>query len=255
MARHGVPGQELHTAWLLRPYVEQDLIPDFERMTFAARRAAVERERNAQLLKLQRRKGSHAAFRQARKNYAKSAAYIHLTQIQRLRLAEDIASTVGNWGFARLFAECIDKLHHDPIRHSRSIEEQALEQVISRFERYLDNISSGQSQNAYGLTVHDKNQTVARKHTEMMRYFHQSGTLWTKVNNIIETPMFVDSSLTSMVQIADLCAYALRRFVENGEVNLFLRVFPRADRMGVKTVGVRHFSQMNCACQICGSHG
>jgi Protein of unknown function (DUF3800) len=132
MARHGVPGQELHTAWLLRPYVEQELIPAFENMTFAARRSAVERERNAQLLKLQRRKGSHAAFRQARKNYQKSAAYIHLTRTQRLHLAEDIADAVGNWGFARLFAECIGKLHHDPVRHTRSIEEQALEQVISR---------------------------------------------------------------------------------------------------------------------------
>ena len=29
--------------------------------------------------------------------------------------------------------------------------------------------------------------------------------------------MFVDSQMTSMVQLADLCAYAIRRYLENPE--------------------------------------
>ncbi len=221
----------------------------------SCRRRAARFGRNTHLLKLQQRKGGHKAYRQARKNYEKSEAYIHLTKHERLTLAEDVADTVGSWGFARLFAECIDKLHFDPNRSSRTVEEQAFEQVISRFERYLNNINSGQSQKTYGLTVHDNNETVSRKHTSLMRHFHQRGTLWTSVNDIIETPMFVDSSLTSMVQVADLCAYSLRRFVENGEENLFRRIFSRADRFGGNTVGVRHFSARNCVCQICQSHG
>ncbi|MGO9238948.1 MAG: DUF3800 domain-containing protein [Methylocella sp.] len=255
MTRYDLAQHELHTAWLLRPYLEQDNIPGFENLGRAARRTAVERARNTHLLKLQQRKGGHKAYRQARKNYEKSEAYIHLTKHERLTLAEDVADTVGSWGFARLFAECIDKLHFDPNRSSRTVEEQAFEQVISRFERYLNNINSGQSQKTYGLTVHDNNETVSRKHTSLMRHFHQRGTLWTSVNDIIETPMFVDSSLTSMVQVADLCAYSLRRFVENGEENLFRRIFSRADRFGGNTVGVRHFSARNCVCQICQSHG
>jgi len=54
-----------------------------------------------------------------------------------------------------------------------------------------------------------------------MKQFHQKGTLWTRINNIIETPLFVESQLTSMIQIADVCAYALRRYLENGEEELF----------------------------------
>jgi hypothetical protein len=86
-----------------------------------------------------------------------------------------------------------------------------------------------------------------------MRGFHFKGTLWTTIKHIIETPLFVDSSLTSMVQVSDLCAYALRRYLENHEDELFDTVFKRADRKGALTVGVRHFSG-SCTCKICDSH-
>ena len=102
--------------------------------------------------------------------------------------------------------------------------------------------------------MHDYNETVARRHTRMMRSFHAAGTLWTSVDCIIETPMFVDSELTRMVQIADLCAYGLRRYLENGETDLFRPVFERADRIGDVAVGVRHFSQPSCDCAICRAH-
>ena len=35
--------------------------------------------------------------------------------------------------------------------------------------------------------------------------------VYKRQHHIIETPLFVDSTLTGMVQIADLCAYALKR--------------------------------------------
>ena len=53
-----------------------------------------------------------------------------------------------------------------------------------------------------------------------MKRFHQQGTLWTEIKHIIETPLFVDSQLTSLVQIADPCAYSLRRYLENSETEL-----------------------------------
>ena len=138
---------------------------------------------------------------------------------------------------------------------TRTIEEQAFEQVVSRFERYLTNISTGASEKVYGLLIHDNNQTVERKHTRLMRHFHQHGTPWARLDHIIETPLFVNSSLTSMVQMADLCSYALRRFVENQETDFFARIFQRADRAGGGyTVGVRHFAGLSCRCQICVSH-
>jgi Protein of unknown function (DUF3800) len=248
LARYGLGGKELHTAWLLRPYLEQSRIPNFERLDWAARRAAVEVERNRYLLRLQVAKRSQT-YRQAKKTYAHTQSYTHLTLDERRALVREVADSVSNWGYARLFAECIDKIHFDPTRTGRTIDEQAFEQVVSRFEQYLENTGGN-----YGLLVHDNNETVARKHTNLMRHFHQQGTLWTSIDRIIETPLFVDSSLTSMVQVADLCSYALRRYLENTETDLFRKIFTRADRVGATVVGVRHFSDFTCECEICQGH-
>ena len=125
--------------------------------------------------------------------------------------------------------------------------------MVSRFERYLESIEEGHNK-IYGLLIHDNNETVAKKHTLLMRDYHHSGTLWTKLNHIIETPLFVDSQLTSLVQVADLCAYAIRRYLENNDSELFEYIFKRADRKSGITVGIRHFASSSCKCKICAAH-
>jgi hypothetical protein len=215
MARYGLAGEELHTAWILRTYLEQSRTADFEALDWDARRAAVERQRNAYLLHLQKT-NQNKSYRQVKKNFAHTRPYIHLTLHERRAVVRDIADCVSNWGYARLFAECIDKIHFDPTRTGRTIDEQAFEQIVSRFEQYLVNTDETRGQRNFGLLVHDANETIARKHTQLMRHFHEQGTLWTRIERIIETPLFVNSSLTSMVQIADLCSYALRRYLERG---------------------------------------
>ncbi len=255
LERHGLADAELHTAWMSRKYLEQSRIPGFERLGPAARRREVNRLRNSELSRLG---GAANDIRRnrARKLHRNTEPYAHLTWDERRQALLDVAKTVSNWGFARLFAECVDKAHFDPARSPRSIDEQAFEQVVSRFGRFLQNMSQRAQgiQRNHGLLVHDSNQTVARKHTRMMRSFHAAGTIWTSVDCIIETPMFVDSELTRMIQIADLCAYALRRYLENGETRLFQSIFSRADRAGGVAVGVRHFSPPGCDCAICEAH-
>ncbi len=246
--QYGLENAEIHVAWILRPYQEQNRIPNFSSLNHKQRRSAVESIRKAELLRLQRAKNS-TQYRQTRKNYRHTESYIHLTYDERRALVKEFAQCVSNWSFARLFAECIDKIYFDPNRAGKTVDEQSFEQVVSRFEQYLQNMQS-----SYGLLIHDNNETVAKKHTELMKRFHRDGTLWTTVKNIVETPMFVDSQLTSMVQIADLCAYALRRYLENNEDELFDLVFQRADRKGKVAVGVRHFAQKTCPCKICSAH-
>jgi hypothetical protein len=253
LARYDLEEEEFHTAWLLRKYFEQSQIPNFAGLDRAARRSAVQRKRTTELLRLQRLPHP-GAYRQAKKTYKHTDPYIHLTFAERLSAVQDVADTVAGWGFARLFAECIDKRHFDPKRTGRTVDEQAFEQIVTRFDRYLTNTQEPNAPRNFGLLVHDNNATVAKKHTELMRRFHQQGTLWRQINGIIETPLFVDSRLTRLVQVADLCAYSLRRFVENGEMNLFKRIFARADHVGPRTVGVRHFSGLGCNCVICDAH-
>ena len=63
----------------------------------------------------------------------------------------------------------------------------------------------------------------------------------------------------SMVQISDLCSYALRRYLENKEDALFDSIFVRADKLAEKpgkpeaVIGVRHFTPAGCKCKICSA--
>lgn len=249
--RFSLDGSEIHTAWLLRSYQEQSLVPKFDSLGYDARRLEVTRLRNKRLLEAQKIGGKK--YRQLKKNFAQTNAYIHLTRDERREFVRAVACCVRDWGFARLFAESIDKLHHDSNKHGRTIEAQGFEQVVSRFEHFLRATERPGARN-YGLLIHDNNETVAHKHTQMMLDFHRRGTLWTRISSIIETPLFVDSRLTSMVQIADLCSYALRRYHENGETDLFDPVFQRGDRRNHAVVGIRHFSATTCSCTVCELH-
>ena len=252
-ARYALREAEIHTAWLLRKYREQAQITNFDSLDYHQRRYEVDKIRKAELLRLQRT-GNPKHYRQTRKNYRKTESYFHLSYDERVSFVREIAQCVSGWGYARLFAECVDKVHFNPARTPLTIDEQAFEQIVSRYEQYLEITGTNSSAQNFGLLIHDNNETVSRKHTELMKRFFQRGTLWTEVQNIIETPLFVDSQLTSMVQIADLCSYALRRYLENGEEVLFDLVFERADRKDDIVVGVRHFTNLSCACKICQAH-
>ncbi|MCK4274349.1 MAG: DUF3800 domain-containing protein [Dehalococcoidales bacterium] len=243
---------EIHVAWILRPYLEQNKISNFENLDYSQRRSRVQQLRKTELLRLQKVKPIKH-YRQTKKNYRQTEAYIHLSYQQRRDFIKEIAVCVSRWRFARLFAECIDKVYFDPSRRGQTIDEQSFEQVVSRFEHYLQIINRDQPERRCGLLIHDNNPTVAKKHTDLMKQFYKKGTMWTDVKSIIETPLFVDSQLTSMVQIADLCCYSIRRYLENNEDELFDLVFVRADRHRGTVVGVRHCSDPTCRCTICGS--
>ncbi|MEW6663897.1 MAG: DUF3800 domain-containing protein [Thermodesulfobacteriota bacterium] len=252
--RYNLESAEIHVAWILRSYQEQSKVPDFERMNYFQRRYEVDKLRKATILRLQA-SPNKKLYKQTKKSFEKTQPYIHLTRKERASFIEDLAKTVGDWGFARLFGECIDKIHFDPLRAPKSLDEQALEQIVTRFEFFLKNKERDQGERKpYGILIHDNNETSAKRHTELMKSFHRTGTFWTQLDHIIETPLFVSSELTSMVQIADLCAYALRRYLENGETTLLTHLFKRADRKGDVVVGVRHFTASNCSCMICASH-
>jgi hypothetical protein len=250
--RYSLEDTEIHTAWLLRDYREQRSIPNFSSLGYSQRRTEVTRFRNAKILHLQKH-ASSKAYNQVKKNFRQTDPYIHLTRKERRDFIRSVARCVGGWGFARLFAECLDKIYFDPTKHHYTVvDEVAFDQLVSRFEQFL-RIAASELRN-FGLLIHDNNQTIAKKHTELMQSFYRQGTLWTKIDHIIETPLFVDSSLTGMVQIADLCAYALRRYLENDEADLFESIFQRADRRDEVVVGVRHFTKQPCSCKICEAH-
>lgn len=252
----GLQEAELHTAWLLREYPEQDQIQGFEDLDWAERRRKIKALRDQKLIDLQN-SNSTKKLREKRKLFAKTNSYIHLTIQERRAFITAVAEKIGSWGYARIFAECINKVHFSPADPNLTPTKQAFEQLISRFETYLTatGATGVTGQKTYGLVIHDNNETVAKKHTELMKRFHREGTLFTNVRSIIETPLFVNSELTSIIQLADLCSYVFRRYLENGEDELLHHIFPRIHRRNGVIVGIRHYTPTGCTCRICEERG
>lgn len=248
-AKYGLADAEIHTGWIKRSYLEQSKIDGFDKMDHADRRSAVRSARTAEIYRV-RKTDSPKGLKQLKKNYENTDAYIHLTYDERMNFLREVADTIGSWSYARIFAECIDKVHFDPAKAVHATDEQAFEQIVTRFEYYMSNVGRNGEEN-YGLLIHDNNLTESQKLTSLMKHFHKKGTFWTRIRHIIETPLFVDSSLTGMIQLADLCALALRRYFENGETDLLDRIKPRFDARYGKIVGVRHFSKEGCLCELC----
>lgn len=245
--RYGLDGVEIHTAWMARRYVEQEMVPDFESLDRPSRKSAAEKE-------VARRAGTIGVSNTPKKSksYRKESRrirpYLHLTRSERLQCLMDLARQIGEWGAARIFAEAICKSAF--VARDRTPYEQAFEQVLSRFQAFLSRI------NDIGIVVHDQNSTVAPRLMRLTRKFHVDGTFFREINNIVETPLFVDSELTSMIQMADLAAYALRRFLERGEQDLWNALRPRVDELNGLHVGVRHYTgKQDCNCRICTDHG
>lgn len=243
---------ELHAGWMARRYVEQEKIASFESLTDLERRNKVEQERK-QFLRLTAATKSQKQLREKSKQYSKTSPFIHLTLNERINCLRDAADELSKWQNARLFAEAIDKVAcgYSP----DTIFENAFSQVITRFQTFLDNRGRAIQEDLSGLVIQDNNPTVSLKLTKLMRKYHKHGTIWRDITRIVETPLFVDSELTSMVQLADLCAYSIRRFFDANEDDFFNRFYSRFDRSGERVVGIRHYTgSKSYDCRVCKDH-
>jgi hypothetical protein len=127
--KYSLENAEIHSGWLKRKYIEQSKVPNFRNLDFFQRRYEVEKLRKTDLLTLQK-SNKQNLYKQTKKNYNHTKDYVHLTYEERMAFLEDVARVIGNWGFARLFAECVDKIHFDPKRTKQRVDEQAFEQVV-----------------------------------------------------------------------------------------------------------------------------
>lgn len=248
---HRLAGAEVHSAWMARRYPEQQRIDGFHTLSESSRRDSVIAERKKDLAKAGLR--GPKAVRSLNGNYRKTAAYIHLSHDERLAALRAIADLLGGWEDVRLFAEAQMKSELTPTKRRRA-RGNGLEQVTTRFNTYLDNVHGA---DALSVIVHDQHQAASTNLTVLFRKWHENGTRYASIPHVTETPLFVDSSLNAMVQVADLVAYATRRFFDKGETDLFDRFYGRYDRTpGGLLVGLRHFTaRRDCACRVCEDHG
>ncbi|MFS8069448.1 MAG: DUF3800 domain-containing protein [Byssovorax sp.] len=186
---------------------------------------------------------------------------------------------VGGFADVRLFAEVIRK-----VEAKDDVVGQAFTQVVSRFDSFLErtNVAArktlGRLQEQYpsakrldfvseayahkGLLIMDNEPSRETAYRAMLSGFRESGHPWGNLKHVIEAPFFVDSALSPAVQAADICAFAVRRYIERASTDgsreqaNFARIFPRFDRGSTKLHGIRHACvKGTCACLVCKERG
>jgi hypothetical protein len=80
--KYDLTSVEIHTGWILRKYLEQNKIRDFEKLNTQQRIQEITRYRRSELYRLQ--KTNPKLYKTTKKNYIKTNPYIHLTYEQRL---------------------------------------------------------------------------------------------------------------------------------------------------------------------------
>jgi hypothetical protein len=250
-AKYRLENREIHAGWMVRRYVEQEKIPDFENLNDQDRIEAVEKERRL-AFRIAAASKPDRVVKNLAKNFKKTSPFIHLTHRERLQAIENVCGLVEGWNEARIFCDAIRK---EDYRQDHPPFQEAFTQVVSRFEAFLQNYGRFRRKKYRGLIIQDNNQTEASRLTAMMRGFHFRGTRWRSIDSIVETPLFVDSELTEMIQVADVCAYVTRRFFDNSEDELFSKIYGRFDRARDVVVGLRHFTgPTRCECRVCLDH-
>lgn len=246
-ARGPVRDFELHAAWLRRPYPEQTDVPNFDELGYEARYTAV-----AALREQAREEWSNVtgSQRQRERRYQRlTDPYAHLTFSEREEVIDQALDVVGTYRRGvTLFAEAIDKSRLPP---GTNAVDQAFTQVVTRFEKFLRRRRDRQ----WGLLVMDHNQSTARRFTTMLHRFQRQGARWGDIDRVIEAPFFVDSGPNSGVQATDLCAFALRRYLENDERSRFEKIFDKFDRTTTGLHGIRHYTAPGCPCLVCRERG
>lgn len=240
---HGLEHAEIHSAFLIKLYPEQKQIPDFVNLTWDQRRNEVERIRAGVVAAIQKGTGQAKRYKQVTQDYRRTKPFVHLTLTERVEVVREMADLIGSWNDVVLFGEVADKrIRTNPI----PLDESAYEQVLTRYEAFV------KRRREPGIVAYDLNEIVVERFTSLMAVFQQRGGLWRRFKWVTGHPFFVGSHVSDMIQVADVVAYGLRRFCENGETDLINRYFAKFDRLGVRLVGLRHFrGGRRCRCLIC----
>lgn len=266
-ARYHPPGRgfELHAKQFACSIKEQEEIPAFAQMSWTDRRDRVLQFRQDRI-DAEENSGEKDRLR---KKYRETEPFVHLDRLERSRLLEDALDLVGEHQGLRLFGEAISKAHAgvrsgeiDPVK-------QAFEQVVSRFDAFLrrrhqwrlDGNPRASSNN--GLLILDRDYSKERSITRQFDIIRQEGHTWGQLGYVIDVPFFASSEQLGGLQVADICAYAVRRYLDKSaavgshEERNFQRIFPRFDQdVRGKLHGLRHFTKAgSCTCLICQQRG
>ena len=148
---------------------------------------------------------------------------------------------------ARAFA-CVV---HKPSYPGRDPMEVAFEDLCSRFDLYLTRLrNAGDRQR--GLLILDQSTYETTLQT-MARNFRTLGTRWGVIQNLADTPLFVDSRASRVIQLADHVAHAVFRRYQSGDTQYLDIIASKFDAHEGIVHGLVHkqLANLNCMCIAC----
>ena len=134
--------------------------------------------------------------------------------------------------------------NHDPV-------ELAFEDLCSRFDMYLNRLrGTGDRQRGILILDESAHETTLQK---MAREFRTLGTRWGVIRNMAETPLFVNSGASRLVQLADHVAYAVFRRYNASDAKYLDVIASKFDSVDGVIHGLAHKQAGNpeCMCIAC----
>ena len=146
------------------------------------------------------------------------------------------------------FACAIEKASLQPGQDCVAI---AFEDLCKRFDLFLSR-KNKQGERQRGLLILDRSaqETSLQK---LSRDFRTVGTKWGVLRNLADTPMFVDSKSSRLVQLADHVAHAVFRRFNAGDAQYFDIIASRFDESDGVIHGLahKHSGKYPCPCPAC----
>jgi hypothetical protein len=157
--------------------------------------------------------------------------------------------TASSYDSTRLFACAIEKKAFPDTDHVA----MAFEDLCQRFDFFLARRRREGDQQR-GLIVLDKT-TRETSLQKLSREFRKTGTRWAQLKNIADTPFFVDSRASRLIQAADHVAYSVFRRYNSGDAQYMDVIANRFDEDGgiVHGLSHKHNGRNACMCPACFS--
>ncbi len=129
----------------------------------------------------------------------------------------------------------------------------AFEDLCSRFDLYLRRLhNSGDRQRGLLILDQSAHETTLQ---QMAKDFRTLGTRWGVVRNLADTPFFVNSRASRVVQLADHVAYAVFRRYDRRDAQYFDLIAAKFDAVDGVVHGLVHKHQLDtqCMCLACST--
>jgi hypothetical protein len=114
-----------------------------------------------------------------------------------------------------LFGAVINKkLHYG---NGTAISKDLFTQITSRFDMFLKRRHHDRNEQARGIAIFDKS-TSEHQYQIWSQIFQTTGNHWgNTLVNFSEVPLFLDSKMSRLIQVADIIAYSLFRKYEHND--------------------------------------